>query len=150
MPGHIDHRERQDRDIFSKKRIRDDCTDHGKEICACNKEMHPLARLSVGHVIRAATRTHQILRHENHQDGLHSIERKSLSRFISNDVWNALWHSRGIGRCSSVLTRHMLDGYNVISNSRTQRSQSAPTTAAACATGSSPVCVALISTAAAP
>ena len=94
MTNTIHQREQENSRILAEKRIGNNATNDWKKIGSGDKKMHPLPRLRFIHSGRLAGRGQKILRHENDKDRLHSIEAKSLCRFVAHDKRDPRWHPR--------------------------------------------------------
>jgi len=95
VPEAVDHRERHDDAIFSKKKIREESTEERGEVDQRDKMVESFGRFSIAHLIPGGTpHEPEVVHHENREDRPHAIETEAFGRFVSDDIGNARRHSR--------------------------------------------------------
>ena len=98
MPEAVNHREPDDCSILAKKGVRNDSADNGSEIDRRIEQMNFLRCRGLRHSLTGSiVHEPQVFRHEDCQNGLHSVEAESLGCFVADNVGDARRHSVQIG-----------------------------------------------------
>jgi len=111
MPEAVHDREEQDRAVLPEERIRQDRADDRKRIDRGDEYVKPGLGLLVAHHVELAIRAHQVLGHENDQNGTHPVVAVPLGGLVRDDVGDSRRHpvARFRGRAVTGCVGHQCD-----------------------------------------
>ena len=106
MAEAVDDGQVHDGAVLAQEAVADDGAEEAQAIKSGGEEVVVALGVGLAHGVERAAAVQEVLRHEDHQDALHAVERKALGGLVPDDVGNAGRRSQHLEGLGAVFAFH--------------------------------------------